>query len=414
MEGKNHGRCVRRGGTTVISIMIACSLMMLPVGARILQQSSALVDDGSQDSVSPSDTSSKAPAPAVAALSTSPSPSTTVVRARWASSVTQADDAGADGASPPPGARLSWANQVRALPPAYQAIGAQIVSQTLGPSADVPAADDTNTATAAPETASPNAAAAAPMTAADPPLTVIGDPVPPVATFAPTPVPTLAPGAAAAADAVPAATFAPTPVPTPQPTFAPTRTPAAADVPVATALPAVVPIQAPAPGQAAEGDPGTDTLIVGTALAPQAALAPQPAASSLQCSDNGSGDSVALSICKFITVILPESTRQRMCGRYLPKCPPADPPVAASGMTATAAGADIVPPAGPPAAGPPATSADTPAPGGTVGGPPSIMGMPIPPIGDFLGSLARGLIGGASPTAALTPQPSPPAAAMAG
>lgn len=47
-------------------------------------------------------------------------------------------------------------------------------------------------------------------------------------------------------------------------------------------------------GQAGEGDSGTDTLIVGTALAPQAALAPQPAASSLQCSDNGSGDCTLL------------------------------------------------------------------------------------------------------------------------
>ena len=42
--------------------------------------------------------------------------------------------------------------------------------------------------------------------------------------------------------------------------------------------------------QAAEESSGADTLIVGTALAPQVALAPQPAASSMQCSDTGSGD----------------------------------------------------------------------------------------------------------------------------
>ncbi|BDA47803.1 hypothetical protein COCOBI_11-0600 [Coccomyxa sp. Obi] len=412
MQGKNYGRFIRRCNTAVISIILSCSLVMSPVGARILQQSSALVDDGSQDSVPPSDSSSKAPAPAVTALDTSPSPSPTVVRARWASSVTQADDTGTNSASPPQSARLSWANQVRALPPAYQAIGAQIVSQALGPSADLPAPDDTTTAAAAPETAPtappPDAAARAPETSADPPLTVIGDPVPPVATFAPTPVPTLAPGAA-----VPAATFAPTP--TPQPTFAPTRTPAAAGIPVATALPALMPIQAPAPGQVPEENSGADTLIVGTALAPQLALPPQPAASSMQCSDNGSGDSVALNICKFITVILPEATRQQMCGRYLPRCPPADSPAPASGMTAAATAAGAVPPAAPPAAEPPAATVETPAPAGTTaGGPPSIMGMPIPPIGDFLGSLARGLIGGASPTAALTPQSSPPAVAMAG
>lgn len=58
-QGQHPGRCVISYGTTVISIMIACSLITSPVGARILQQSSALVDDGSQDSVSPSDSSSK-------------------------------------------------------------------------------------------------------------------------------------------------------------------------------------------------------------------------------------------------------------------------------------------------------------------------------------------------------------------
>ena len=56
-QGNNNGRCVRSCAMTVISIVIACSLIMSPVGARLLQQSSALVDDGSQDSVPPSDTS---------------------------------------------------------------------------------------------------------------------------------------------------------------------------------------------------------------------------------------------------------------------------------------------------------------------------------------------------------------------
>ncbi len=137
---------------------------------------------------------------------------------------------GTGGPAAAPRAGLSWANQVRALPPAYQEIGAQIVSQTLGPSADIPAAANSESVTAVPEPVEDPAAAPAAAPAATDPTAAAAAPV----------------TDPAAASTVPEATVAPTPVPTPQPTFAPTRTPAAEAGPVATALPALVPVEAPA------------------------------------------------------------------------------------------------------------------------------------------------------------------------
>ncbi|KAK9907354.1 hypothetical protein WJX75_002071 [Coccomyxa subellipsoidea] len=387
----------RRGSIAFRTLVLAlvCSSLVPASGARILQQSSALVDDGSQDVVFPSDSSTKAAAPAVAGSAgdtsqSSPAP----LKARWASSVSQTDSSeGTDGTAASPRAGLSWANQVRALPPAYQAIGAQIVSQTLGPSSDSGAVSESDTAPADPVTD-----AAAPAVAVDA--------LPPVAAaVAPVTDP-----AAAVAGPVPAATFAPTPTPTPQPTFAPTQTPAAEAVPVATALPALVPVEAPATVPAPGDGSSSDMLIVGTALAPVAAPPPRGTSSSLQCSDNGSNNSLALSICKFITGILPAATRQQMCGRFLPKCPPAepaDPPVSATGLTTAGNTVPLAAPAPAPtaAAEPPATA--------TAGGNPSIFGLPIPPLGELLGGLAQGLTGNASPTAAVVPSASPPVASAA-
>ncbi|EIE18207.1 hypothetical protein COCSUDRAFT_49329 [Coccomyxa subellipsoidea C-169] len=373
--------------TVLLLAIIGMACLRSATGARILQQSPALVDDGSsQDVVLPSDSTTKAAAPEAAAASgNSPAP----VRARWASSVTQANDEGTGEPAAAPRAGLSWANQVRALPPAYQEIGAQIVSQTLGPSADIPAAANTESVMAVPEPVEDPAAAPAGAPAATDPTAAAAAPV----------------TDPAAASTVPEATFAPTPVPTPQPTFAPTRTPAAEAGPVATALPALVPVEAPALVPAPEEGSGADTLIVGTALAPITSPAPRTASSSLQCSDSGSNNSLALSICKFITGILPAATRQQMCSRYLPKCPPAeDPPISATGLTATG---DAVPPAV--AAPAPAPAADTPA-AATAGGTPSIFGLPIPPLGDLLGGLAQGFTGIASPTAADVSSAAPPAA----
>lgn len=163
-----------------------------------------------------------------------------------------------------PQARLDWANQVLALPPAYQEIGADIVRQTLGPSA----AADTAQPPAAAAAADPASLAAAPPRAPDPgsAAAVTATPVPvPIPTPAAAAVPERAPGtptpvaaappvsATAAADAVPqpphpqanaaaalppvedvpliGGNLSPDPLPTPIATFAPTRTPAAAALP---------------------------------------------------------------------------------------------------------------------------------------------------------------------------------------
>ncbi|CAL5225810.1 g8588 [Coccomyxa viridis] len=235
-----------------------------------------------------------------------------------------------DAAQPPAQQiRLRWANQVDALPPAYQAAGAGVLNDILGPSGEQTDTDGQNSSPSIqPWYNSPSNTAAAPSYAAAPET-----PVPTPAATQPTP--------------------SPTPVPTPSPTPVPTpvaAAPVTVVVPVATALPAVVVLApAAAPVQAQGAEQPLLTLLGGAApvQAPDAAPAPTPAPTpSAACSDSGTDNQMGLTVCQFMTALLPANTQTRMCSRYLPRCvaaivAPAVAPAASAVVTAAPAPAQV-------------------------------------------------------------------------